>query len=122
MHAQANPLARPTDPASSHEAAKRKQRGNKGQHIRILCELLRWHPGKTSRELEKFVRASMAIPQEVKDRLNYQEIARRLPDAEKQGLVEKGVLRECRSGLAKGKVTTWYVTTAHRAELMRNRA
>ena len=50
----------------------------------------------------------------------YLFITRRLPDAEKRGYVEKGVARECRSGLVRGKVTTWYVTAAHRAELMRN--
>ena len=64
-----NPLARTSDPASSHEAATRKQEGNQSNHINVLCELLRFHPGKTSRELEKFVRASMAIPQHVKDRV-----------------------------------------------------
>lgn len=48
------PIARPTDPATSHEAAESVTRdGTRARMMRLALELVQKHPGRTAKELEQ---------------------------------------------------------------------
>lgn len=90
MHRQlllnTNPLARSSDPITSHLAAKEGvESGRIGRNMEMALMALRRNPGVTSAELSEFRLAP-----------SRQESARRLPDLEKRGLAEKGVSRTCK--------------------------
>lgn len=80
------PIARRTDPVTSHIAARAVTESGKreGQCLAILA-LVRIWPRKTSAELAR-------ISQGAFDRY---QTARRLPELEKAGLVRKGIARTC---------------------------
>jgi hypothetical protein len=83
--ASVHPLARRTDPASSHAAAKEAiDSGAAVNQMRELVTWLRGHGGFfTSLEISRF--SNM-------DRYN---VARRLPALERAGFVERGKIRAC---------------------------
>ncbi len=81
------PAARVSDPSTSHDSAHRlRTSGQQAHQIRQVVAAVESRPGRTSRELA--------------DETGYDRymIARRLPDAEKNGLVRKGEKRICRIG------------------------
>jgi hypothetical protein len=89
------PAARSTDPATSHEAAKRVTRsGLRHRQMDDVVGLVERFPGRTSKELAEI---SM---------LDRHMIARRLPDAEKVGLVMRGRPKVC--SVSGGRAVTWW--------------
>jgi len=89
-----NPIARRTDPITSHLAAQEVTReGIRGKQAAIVLELVRRCPGKTSLELSRMCD------------LDRYQIARRLSDLEHAGEVEKGEIRLC--DIAGRMAVTW---------------
>jgi predicted ArsR family transcriptional regulator len=77
------PLARRTDPESSHIAARRMvESGAQGDQQQITLVLVRKYPNRTSDEL-----AALGS-------LDRYQLARRLPELERSGLVERGAMRK----------------------------
>ncbi|WP_018935673.1 MULTISPECIES: MarR family transcriptional regulator [unclassified Thioalkalivibrio] len=81
------PASRPTDPGTSAVAEREiTASGKRHQQMLATVDLLRCHPGLTSSELSRTRTAeSMGLDRYM--------IARRLPDAETAGLVERGPSR-----------------------------
>ena len=79
--------------------AEARHAGARTVNIRIVTELVKAYPGKTS--LELYQRAFT---------MTRHEIARRLPDAEKCGLVRRGPARPCTAG--RGIAVTWWPANA----------
>lgn len=102
-----SPLARRTDPQSSHSAAEEVTRSGKreGQVLAVLA-LVRKYPGSTSLELAKH---SVGLDRYV--------TARRLPELEKQGLVRKGDERPCT--INGRSMVTWWPTDYRKPEQLR---
>lgn len=91
------PLARSTDPSTSHMAERKLRR--LGEHTRQknwVLGLVISHPGSTARELAE-VTPDFAV--------NHPIIWRRLPDLEKEGYVIKGPVNYRRR-----PAVTWYPT------------
>lgn len=86
--------ARANDPASSHEAAERMNRGTAKRHREIVIDLVWKFPGRTSKEL-----AMLVDKPDKDDGVDRHEIARRLPEAEAAGEVHR------KDG---GKELTWH--------------
>lgn len=101
-----SPVSRHNGPATSHAAAREVlASGTVHAGMRRALALVVAHEGWTSAEL-----AGGDV------RLRY-ELARRLPDAEKAGLVAKGAARVCRRT---GRLATqWYPTPSGRDALCR---
>lgn len=79
-----SPMARTTDPISSHLAADEvKQSGARAKQARAVLVGLRKYPGLTSRELSLAMGADRVM------------VARRLPDLADAGEVERGEMRKC---------------------------
>lgn len=81
----ASPLAaaRPSDPPSSHAAAERMNESGKAKrHRELVTDLVYRFPGRTSKELSKLTEDAA---------LDYHEIARRLPEAEREGAIERRI-------------------------------
>jgi predicted transcriptional regulator len=90
------PIARNTDPASSHMAAcEITATGARGQQQRIVFRAVVENPGRTSREL------AALCP------LDRYQVARRLPELEEVCMVKKGPARECEVG--KRLAVTWLI-------------
>lgn len=84
--------ARRTDPESSHEAAEQmNESGAANRQRERVVDLVFQHPGLTSKELA-----------EKCDDLDRHQIARRLPEAEQVGQVER------REGAGRNKQVTWW--------------
>jgi len=84
---QQPPAARRTDPTTSHLAAAEHERtGRRSGNTQRVAEVVASFPGLTAIELHDLGRTEM-------DR---HEWSRRLPDAERLGLVRRGRARECR--------------------------
>ncbi|KAF1009517.1 MAG: hypothetical protein GAK28_00155 [Luteibacter sp.] len=78
------PAARSTDPETSHiAAAEHTASGKRGTNVAAVIDLVRLHPGCTSAELARY------------STLTRHEVARRLPEAETAGAVQKGPKRRC---------------------------
>jgi hypothetical protein len=93
-----NPIARKSDPKSSHLAASEITRsGVRESQCETILDVLACHPWTTSRELTLYCD------------LDRYQIARRLPDLENAGLVRKGFIRKCRIGGRKS--VTWFKIT-----------
>ncbi len=91
-----NPIARNTDPVSSHMAASEiTGHGIRQKQAAIILELVRKYPGRTSLELSRLCD------------LDRYQIARRLSDLEHAGEIEKGEIRVCR--IAGRMAVTWRV-------------
>lgn len=83
------PAAARRDPETSHQAARRvEQSGARRRNAERVATLVALHPGMTSAELADTHAARAA-------HLDRAEIARRLPDAERLGLVARGPARVC---------------------------
>lgn len=81
------PVAHRDDPITSTLAADRHERsGAREGNLRAVQQGVWKWPGRTSRELAKLLG------------MDRHEVARRLPDLEKAGLVCKGPARVCREG------------------------
>lgn len=79
------PVARGTDPASSHMAAREiTASGARGSQARIALDVVMENPHRTSFELSEACY------------LDRYQVARRLPELEEAGFVEKGIIRRCR--------------------------
>jgi len=91
------PMARATDPESSHLAAEAmKISGKLGFQQRKALQLVIANPGATSAEL---ARASDGM-------LDRYQVARRLPELEAAELVTKGAMRECE--VTERPCVTWF--------------
>lgn len=89
------PIARDSDPESSHEAAREiTQSGARMRQLEIVLNAVRERPGCTSLELSTRIR------------LDRYAVARRLPELESAGLIRRGEIRLCSVGERKG--ITWY--------------
>jgi len=90
------PMSRSTDPASSYDAADELVKSGrlKAQQAEVL-EAVRRLPGRTSREL--------GLLSAFLDRYDF---ARRLPELEEAGLIERGEIRECTVGTR--TALTWW--------------
>lgn len=90
------PMARATDPESSHEAARRHVTSGKADaHCRIVLEAMKAHQGRTSAELA------------VITGLERHEVARRCSDLKNSGLAFQGEQRVC--GVSGKQAVTWWV-------------
>ena len=79
------PLARSSDPVTSHLAAEKFTKSGKRQSQKqMVLDAVRSFPGRTSAELANLMRVSRYLP------------ARRLPDLKADGLIVVGGMRECR--------------------------
>ena len=93
------PLARATDPRSSHDAAQAHvASGTHAEQKAAVLSLVRAKPDATSAELA-LVAETTAIP------LDRYAVARRLPDLEKDGKVRRTGMRECR--VSGRRAVTW---------------
>lgn len=91
-----HPRVARNDPATSRIAADRLERsGVLGEHIRIAAAVVAGNPGKTSAELAA-----------TDTRLDRAEFARRLPEAEREGLVRRGDSRKC-AATGSACITWW---------------
>ncbi len=89
------PIARDSDPSSSHEAGDEVTESGrrKAQMERIVIQL-RAHPNSTTHELKK------GLPG-----LNEVQICKRLNDLKEANLAEKVGIRKCR--VSKRRIQTW---------------
>ena len=94
------PIARISDPTSSHEAARAiTESGERRRQSEQVLAAVRDFPGKTSLELS------------TKVRLDRYAVARRLPELEAVGLIQRGRIRPCAiaSGVRrKVNALTWW--------------
>jgi hypothetical protein len=91
------PIARSTDPESSHRAANEiTASGRRQQQIAMVINMVRKFPGMTSMELAGMTGEDRYV------------IARRLPEALTAGAVVKGIQRPC-SVTGKLALTWWPV-------------
>lgn len=89
------PIARTTDPESSHEAAEEiTNTGARLKQLQVVLEAVRERPGCTSLELSTRIR------------LDRYAVARRLPELEHAGFIRRGPIRLCSVGGRKG-ITWW---------------
>lgn len=89
------PAARNTDPATSHEAeALHNASGDRFTQQKRVAECVRDTPGFTSRELALWHGFDRYM------------VARRLPECETAGTVERGPARRCSRG--RGRAVTWW--------------
>lgn len=89
-------LARKSDPASSHIAAQRMVDTDAiGEQQRLVLDLVKRYPNHTSDELAGL------------GRLDRYQLARRLPELERDGFIERGRLRK--STKSGRPAVTWHV-------------
>ena len=89
------PLARDSDPISSHEAGDElTQSGRRKAQMERILFALRSHPGSTTHELKK------GLPG-----LDEVKICKRLNDLKESGLAEKTGIRLCR--VSRRRIQTW---------------
>lgn len=94
----ASNLARRSDPETSHEAAQEvTDSGSADQQRSIVAALVRKYPSRTSDELAQLT-----------PRLDRWQAARRLPEVERAGLIQRGEARHSEVSGRKG-VTWWPV-------------
>ena len=105
---EARKLAAADHPATSHAAAAELVRSGAqaAQKAEVLEAVRRW-PGSTARELADASGLTMHV------------VGRRLPDLERDGMVERGPARTCRVGRRPG--TTWGVCASPGASAPRPR-
>lgn len=97
------PVARATDPATSHLAAEAiTASGARDAQAQLAAEAVRKHPGHTSNELAEL------CP------LDRYALARRLPECATAGAVRRGQSRECRVS-GRSAVTWWPVEAGAQA-------
>lgn len=91
------PIARASDPVSSHlAAAEITANGTRAAQAAEVLRLLRLHPGTTSRELSRLTYVDRYVA------------ARRLPELTATGQVRRGDLRPC---CVSGRLAvTWWPT------------
>jgi hypothetical protein len=100
-----SPIARTTDPQTSHQAAAQHTLGKRAIRQRQVLNLICRVPGQTSGEL---ARAMHSAHPELPIAVAVESPHKRLADLEQKGLVEKGRTRPCRdSGYDR---ITWYPT------------
>lgn len=89
-----SPIARNTDPISSHLAASEiTASGIRGEQHRIVLDAVLQYPGRTSFELSRLCN------------LDRYQVARRLPELEDGNLVKKSKMRKC--SITTRKAVTW---------------
>lgn len=87
---EAVPIARSTDPSTSHEAADLvTASGRRNRDAAHILAVVQAEPGLTYREIHQRIRSQIAEPA---------TIAKRLADLERTGAVAKGPRRTCRVG------------------------
>lgn len=98
------PRARRSDPETSHLAAARVDDLARQQAAAVLVAVKMW-PDKTSLELAGNIEWAAGRGRWTGPVLDRHDIARRLPELERAGLVRRGAARKCqRSG---NKALTW---------------
>lgn len=94
------PMARSSDPATSHEAAARYRLSKRRRQV---LRLVREHPGSTAGELSAaFYATGVSI------RLAAETPHKRLPELETLGFVRRGAVRLCTD--SGQRAATWYAT------------
>lgn len=89
-----NPIARASDPATSHLAAEHiTQSGMRSRQQHAVLALLKLYPGRTSQELARYG-------------IDRYALARRLPELESAGLARKGDARRC--DISGRQALTWW--------------
>ena len=84
VNRQSHPIARQTDPPSSHAAAQEMERtGRRAGQSEAVLEMVKRHPRRTALELSRL------------SRLDRYTVSRRLPELERRGLVRRGLIRDC---------------------------
>jgi predicted ArsR family transcriptional regulator len=84
VNRQSYPIARRTDPPSSHAAAQEMERtGRRASQSEALLEMVKRHPRRTALELSRL------------SRLDRYTVSRRLPELERRGLIRRGLIRDC---------------------------
>jgi hypothetical protein len=93
------PVARASDPKTSHEAAHAvTASGRRDEQLAQVLDLVKAHPGSTSLELAQYSQT-----------LDRYAIARRLPELEDEKLVYKGLPREAViAGVKQRNAVTWW--------------
>jgi hypothetical protein len=99
MEPARTPIARATDPKTSHQAAEAvTASGKRDEQIQQVLELVKAHPGSTSLELAQHTKI-----------LDRYAIARRLPELEGEKKVYKGVPKEAViDGKKQKNAVTWF--------------
>lgn len=92
---KAKPLARTSDPATSHEAAA-KIVSRLGEEQEWALGILRANPGKTSNELDDIAGTPKG------------DVRKRLPELERLGLAYRDGVRAC--GVSGNKCGVWWPT------------
>ena len=91
-----NPIARRTDPETSHlAAAEITGTGKRNKQALQVLELVRKNPGCTSLELAS---ARVQVDSKTGPYVDRYQIARRMADLVAQGKVAKGPTRRCKLG------------------------
>lgn len=89
------PAARNTDPDTSHEAAEAiTASGERHRQAQDVARAVRFYPGRTSAEIASLLMVHRQMP------------ARRLPELETGGVVERGPKRKC--SVAGLNAITWW--------------
>jgi hypothetical protein len=84
VNRQPDPIARRTDPPSSHAAAQEMERtGRRTAQSEAVLEMVKLHPRRTALELARL------------SRLDRYTVSRRLPELERRGLIRRGLTRDC---------------------------
>ena len=87
--------ARRTDPASSHDAARKHEAsGRAGSHRRLVMQIIEAQPGRTSAEIARLTE------------LDRHEVARRCSDLKNTGQARQGETRLCEDNNT--KAPTWW--------------
>ena len=86
------PIARNTDPQTSHKAAERHTLGKRAIRQQQVFDLVSSYPGKTSGELSRLMVQSYP---ELPIRSAVESPHKRLSDLEEKGLVVRGRERKC---------------------------
>jgi hypothetical protein len=106
------PIARNTDPHTSHMAAKEHSKNKRGQRRMQVLDLLMRNPGSTSGELGQEM--YIAHPG-LGGRICFETPHKRLPDLASLGWAAKSGTRECRD--SGRECFTWFITEAGRKQL-----
>ena len=101
------PIARATDPQTSHAAAERHTLSKRAERQRQVLDLVCRFPNRTSGELSRLM---AKLYSHLPIRTAVESPHKRLSDLEDKGLVEKGASRKCTdSGY---EAVTWHATAA----------
>jgi hypothetical protein len=106
------PIARNTDPGTSHAAEEVHTLGKRAERARQVLDLIGRYPGHTTGELSRLMYSEYP---ELPFRTSAETPHKRAADLLQKGMVRQGPKRKCRdSGY---EALTWYITDAGIREL-----